>query len=257
MVKAKDIDAGRVALVTGSSRGLGRAIALRLAQDGMAVAINYRSGREAAEALASKLRSNGGRAIAIEADLAERDRCRLLVERVRDELGPIDVLVNNAGVFVEGDLTSIDFQAFEDMRRINFDAVVHVTQAAVDDMKARGWGRIVNISSLAGLGTSQPGTTFYAATKAALNMLTRRLALEFGPGGITVNAIAPGFTVTDMVAAAGLDLDAIAAASMVKRLGRPEEIAAAVSYLVSDDADFVTAQILAVDGGRSNYLVHT
>jgi 3-oxoacyl-[acyl-carrier protein] reductase len=133
-----------------------------------------------------------------------------------------------------------------------------VTRAVVDGMKARRFGRIVNLASVAALGTAMAGTTFYAATKAAVVVLTRRFALELGPHGITVNAIAPGFVLTDMAAAGRTEADfaAIAARAMVRRIGQPDDIAHAVEFLVSPEAGFVTAQVLTVDGGRMDYIAH-
>ena len=246
----------RVALVTGSSRGIGRAIAIRLARDGAAVAINYREQRDRAEEVVETITQAGGRAIAIAADLASAVDCGRLVEAARQALGPIDILVNNAGVFRKGDLADFDFAQMEGMRNVNVDALVHVTRAAVGDMRSRHWGRIVNIASIAGIGMSTAGTTFYAATKAAVITLTRRFALDLGPHGITVNAIAPGFIATDMAAQSGANFDAIAAKAMMRRVGTPDDIAAATSFLSSEEAGFITAQLLTVDGGRTDYIAH-
>jgi 3-oxoacyl-[acyl-carrier protein] reductase len=247
----------RVALVTGSSRGIGRAIALRLARDGAAVAVNYREKRDQAEEVVEAIVRAGGRAVAIAGDLAVVADCTRLVESAREALGPIDILVNNAAVFRKGDLEDIDFSEFEGMRNVNVDGLVRVTRAVVGDMKARRWGRIVNVASVAGIGMSTPGTTFYSATKAAVISLTRRFALDLGPHGITVNAIAPGFIATDMAAASGADFDAIAAKAMMRRVGTPEDIAAAASFLTSEQAGFVTAQVLTVDGGRTDFIAHS
>lgn len=181
----------RVALVTGSSRGIGRAIALRLARDGAAVAVNYREKRDQAEEVVEAIAKAGGRAVAIAADLAVAADCTRLVESARQTLGPINILVNNAGIFRKGDLADFDFSQMEGMRNVNVDGLVRVTRAVVGDMKARRWGRIVNVASVAGIGMSTPGTTFYSATKAAVISLTRRFALDLGQHGITVNAIAP------------------------------------------------------------------
>jgi len=248
--------APRVALVTGSSRGIGRAIALRLARDGVAVAINYREKRGEAEEVVGAITSAGGRAVAIGADLANPADCARLVDSARQALGPIDILVNNAGVFRKGDLADFDFSLMDGMRNVNVDGLVRVSRGVVADMKARGWGRIVNIASVAGLGMSTSGTTFYSATKAAVITLTRRFALDLGPHGITVNAIAPGFIATDMAVQSGANFDAIAAKTMMRRVGTPEDIAAATSFLVSEEAGFITAQVLTVDGGRTDYIAH-
>jgi 3-oxoacyl-[acyl-carrier protein] reductase len=251
--------AGRTALVTGGSRGLGRAIALRLARAGAAVGVNYRAQAGAAEAVAGEIRAQGGRAVAVRADVADPAQVRQMVGRVASALGAVDVLVNNAGVSHRSDLGDFDDAHIDAMRRINVDGLVAVTRAVVDGMKARRFGRIVNLASVAALGTAMAGTTFYAATKAAVVVLTRRFALELGPHGITVNAIAPGFVLTDMAAAGRTEADfaAIAARAMVRRVGQPEDIAHAVEFLVSPEAGFVTAQILTVDGGRMDYIGHS
>jgi NAD(P)-dependent dehydrogenase (short-subunit alcohol dehydrogenase family) len=247
----------RVALVTGSSRGIGRAIALRLARDGAAVAVNYREKRDQAEEVVEAIAKAGGRAVAIAADLAVAADCTRLVESARQTLGPINILVNNAGIFRKGDLADFDFSQMEGMRNVNVDGLVRVTRAVVGDMKARRWGRIVNVASVAGIGMSTPGTTFYSATKAAVISLTRRFALDLGQHGITVNAIAPGFIATDMAAASGANFDAIAAKAMMRRVGTPDDIAAAAAFLASEQAGFITAQVLTVDGGRTDFIAHS
>jgi 3-oxoacyl-[acyl-carrier protein] reductase len=250
--------AGRTALVTGASRGLGRAIAIRLAAAGAAVAVNYRDRAEAAEAVVHEIAARGGRALAVRADVADAAQVGDMVRRVAAGLGPVDVLVNNAGVSHRGDLGDADAAEIEAMRRINVDGVVATTRAVVEGMKARGFGRIVNVASIAALGTAMAGTTFYAVTKAAVVVLTRRFALDLGPHGITVNAIAPGFVLTDMAAAGRTEADfaAIAARTMVRRIGRPEDIAHAVAFLASPESGFLTAQVLTVDGGRMDYIGH-
>jgi len=165
--------------------------------------------------------------------------------------------VNNAGVFRKGDLADFEQSQMDDMRDVNVDGLVRITRSVAGDMKARRWGRIVNITSIAGIGTSAVGTTFYAATKAAVITLTRRFALDLGPHGITVNAIAPGFIATDMAAESGANFDAIAAKAMMRRVGTPDDIASAVSFLVSEQAGFITAQVLTVDGGRTDFIAHS
>jgi NAD(P)-dependent dehydrogenase (short-subunit alcohol dehydrogenase family) len=246
----------RVALVTGSSRGIGRAIALRLARDGAAVAVNYRERRDQADEVVEAITRGGGRAVAIGGDVASAADCARLVEAAREALGPIDILVNNAGVFRKGDLADFDFAQMEGMQNVNVDGLVRVTRAVAGDMQARGWGRIVNIASIAGIGASTLGTTFYAATKAAVLTLTRRFALVLGADGVTVNAIAPGFIATEMAAQSGADFDAIAARAMLRRVGTPQDVAAAAAFLASEDAGFITAQVLTVDGGRTDFIAH-
>jgi 3-oxoacyl-[acyl-carrier protein] reductase len=186
----------RVAVVTGGARGIGRAIALRLGQSGNAVAVNYKERTAEAEAVATAIRESGGQALAVAADVGDPTAVTAMAARVRAELGPVDILVNNAGRLVRGDLGDFDFSQMDGMRRTNVDGLVHVTRAFATSMRERGWGRIVNLTSIAAHGTSITGTTFYAATKAAVNVLTRRFAMELGPHGVTVNAIAPGFIIT-------------------------------------------------------------
>jgi 3-oxoacyl-[acyl-carrier protein] reductase len=247
----------RVALVTGASRGIGRAIALRLARSGVAVAVNYRERRDQADAVVAAITQAGGRAVAIAGDVASAADCARLTEAARQALGPIDILVNNAGVFRKGDLADLDFAQFEGMRNVNVDGLVRVTRAVMGDMQARRWGRIVNIASIAGIGTTSVGTTFYAATKAAVITLTRRFALDLGPHGITVNAIAPGFISTDMSAQSGANSEVMAGKTMMRCVGTPDDIAAAAAFLASEDAGFITAQVLTVDGGRTDFIAHT
>jgi 3-oxoacyl-[acyl-carrier protein] reductase len=251
---------GKTALVTGASRGLGRAIALRLAREGAAVGVNYRARASEAETVAAEIRAAGGRALPVQADVGDPAQVRAMCEAVAAGFGPVDILINNAGVAARGDLGDFDFSQMEPMRRTNVDGLVFVTRSVVDGMKQREWGRIVNVTSIAALGTALAGTTFYAATKAAVSILTRRFAMELGPHGITVNAVAPGFILTDMAYATrpaneiqGL-IDSVAAKAMVRRVGHPDDIANAVAFLASPDSSFLTAQILTIDGGRMDYI---
>ena len=249
---------GRIALVTGASRGLGRAIALRLAQDGAAVGVNYRERAAEAEAVAQEVRAKGGKAIALQAHVADAAQVRSMVERTGKELGPVDILVNNAGVLRRGDLGDFEWSGMEGMRATNVDGLVNVTRAVVDGMKQRKFGRIVNLTSVAAFGTAMSGTTFYAATKAAASVMTRRFAMDLGPHGVTVNAVAPGFILTDMARAGrgAEEIAKVAEKAMMKRVGQPEDIAHAVAFLCALESSFITGQILTVDGGRMDYIGH-
>jgi NAD(P)-dependent dehydrogenase (short-subunit alcohol dehydrogenase family) len=253
---------GQTALVTGASRGLGREIARRLAEMGASVGVNYVSHSAEAEGLVNEIRASGGQALAVQADVGEPSQVHLMTERVTAELGPVSLLVNNAGVLFRGTLESFDPEDMQRMWRTNVDGVVHVTRAVVPGMKARCYGRIVNVSSIAAHGTAMPGTTFYAAAKATVLILTRRFALELGREGITVNAVAPGFILTDMVRQ-GLSeqeyqavVQKFAELSMVGRVGKPTDVANAVAFLLAQDSGFITGQILTVDGGRTDYIGH-
>jgi 3-oxoacyl-[acyl-carrier protein] reductase len=249
---------GKTALVTGASRGLGRAIALRLAQDGAAVVVNYRQRAAEAEAVAQEIRSSGGKAIALQAHVAHAAQVRSMVEQTSRDLGPVDILINNAGVMRRGDLGDFPWDQMEEMRATNVDGLVNVTRAVVEGMKQRKFGRIVNLTSVAALGTAMTGTTFYAATKAAVSVITRRFAMDLGPHGVTVNAVAPGFILTDMARAGrgAEDIAKVAEKAMVKRVGQPEDIAHAVAFLCAPQSSFITGQILTVDGGRMDYIGH-
>lgn len=251
----------QVAVVTGASRGIGRAIALRLGARGAAVCVNYASRSDAADSVVKEIQAAGGRAVAVAADMADPVAVRGLIERATAELGPISILVNNAGVVVRATLETFDATALERMRRINVGGVVQATCAAVPGMRERGYGRIVNVGSIAGIGTALAGSTFYAATKSEVHMLTRRFALELGRHGITVNAVAPGLVRTDLTAGALEERGsarerAFAEKTMVGRVGDPADIASAVTFLASPDSGWITAQVLVVDGGRTDYIGH-
>ena len=253
---------GRTALVTGASRGLGRAIAYRLAIEGAAVAINYSSRKDDAESLAEEIRSAGRLAMVVQSDVGDEKAVRTMVQSVLSELGRVDILVNNAALLHRGDLRDFHQGRYDEMQRVNVGGIINTVSAVVDSMKQQRFGRIVNITSIAANGTALPGTTFYAATKAAVILLTRRFALDLGSYGITVNAVAPGFIQTDMttegLVSQRLDslLDQIVAKTIVGRVGKAEDVAHAVAFLASPESGFITAQTLTVDGGRTDYVGH-
>lgn len=252
----------QVAVVTGGSRGIGRAAALLLAQRGAAVCVNYSARADAAEAVVHEINTAGGRAIAVGADVTDGEAVTSMIERVIGELGPVTILVNNAGISHRANLDTFDRGQFEHMRQVNVDGVVSTTRAVMAGMRERGYGRIVNVASVAAIGTALPGSTFYAATKAAVVILTRRFAMELGPHGITVNSVAPGFVRTDMTQGRR-DREEwdrmekqLAERAMIGRIGRPEDIANAVAFLAAPESSWITAQVLVVDGGRMDYIGH-
>lgn len=232
---------GKTAFVTGGSRGIGRAIVRRLAAEGYAVGINYLRSREAAEALAAEILGQGGRALAVRADVAVRE--------VEEELGPVTTLVNNAGI-AQNDLFQDTPEAlWRRMFAVHADGAFHTIQAVLPHMLHEKAGGIVNISSIWGLRGASCEVA-YAASKAAVIGLTRSLAMELAPSHIRVNCVAPGVIETDMVRGLGEEtLASLVDQTPAGRLGTPEDVARAVSFFLRDDADFITGQVLTVDGG--------
>ncbi|TDC71842.1 glucose 1-dehydrogenase [Actinomadura sp. GC306] len=248
--------AQRTAIVTGGGSGIGRAISLRLAADGFATAV-LDLNAEAAEKVAAEVCGKGYRAEPLGGvDVSDRDQVNAAVQRVRESLGPVAVLVNNAGLTGFKKFLHITDDAWNKMLAVNLSGPFYCTQAVVPDMIEARWGRIVNISS-SSTHSGQQYMTHYVASKAGLVGLTKSLALEFGPDGITVNTIPPGFVDTPMLRRSerkgllGGSIDHHAELTPVRRAGRPEDIAAACAFLVSDEAGYITGQVLAVNGGRN------
>lgn len=245
----------RAAIVTGGGSGIGRAIAHRLAEDGFATAV-LDLDLEAAERVAGEAREKGHSAIAVRVDVSERDQVNDAVGQVRDAFGPVQVLVNNAGLTGFKKFLHISDEVWNRMLAVNLSGPFYCTQAVVPDMIEAGWGRIVNISSSSAQ-SGQQYMTHYVASKAGLVGFTKALALELGPEGITVNTIPPGFVDTPMLRRSeehgllGGSVDHHAELTPVRRAGRPEDIAAACAFLVSDEAGYVTGQVIGVNGGRN------
>jgi NAD(P)-dependent dehydrogenase (short-subunit alcohol dehydrogenase family) len=263
-VTADDSDTGgaparpgheRTAIVTGGASGIGLAIAERLAADGMAVAIFDRAG-DAAEGAAAKIVAAGGTAVGLAVDVTDRAAIDAGVEETRTRVGAATVLVNNAGLDGFDPFLKITLEKWNRILEVNLTGTFQCCQAVVPDMIAAGWGRIVNISSSSAQG-GQPFMTHYVASKAGMVGFTKALALELGPKGITVNTIPPGFIDTPMLRRSeskgllGEGVDHHAALTPVRRVGRPEDIAATCSFLVRDEAEYITGQVIGVNGGRN------
>ncbi|MDN0032961.1 3-oxoacyl-ACP reductase FabG [Oscillibacter valericigenes] len=240
----------KVALVTGGGRGIGRAIARKLAEQGYDVAVNYQQSRAVAEELVNELRQAGCRAGAFQADVAEPNAVKAMLHAVETELGPVETLVNNAGIALPGGLfQDVDDETWNRAFAVNVGGMRNVIRAVLPHMLHEKRGSIVNLSSIWGLRGASCEVT-YACTKAAVVGLTRSLALELAPSHIRVNAVAPGCIDTDMVRSLGREtMDALAQDTPLGRLGTPEDIAAAVAFLAGEDASFITGQVLTADGG--------
>ena len=239
----------RVALVTGGSRGIGRAIALRLAADGHAVAVNYATNADAAAEVVDAIVSSGGRAGAVGADVGDESAVAAMFETVTGQLGPVAVLVNNAGITRDDLVLRMKVEAWDEVITTNLRSVYLCSKAALRGMLRAKWGRVISVSSVSGI-AGNPGQANYAAAKAGIIGFTKSLAKEIGSRGITANVVAPGFVATDMTADLGEAVQEAAAERIsLGRLGRPEEVASAVGYLASDGAGYITGQTIVVDGG--------
>lgn len=239
----------RVALVTGASRGLGAATARRLAADGLDVVVHYHQAKAGAEETRNAVEEAGRRAWVVQADLSERSEAEMLFQEISQGAGGVDVLVNNAGIYPRNKLPDISFEEFDRTVRTNLYSAWNCAQLATPYMVERGWGRIVNLSSILGQKGTKHGT-HYASSKAGLLGLTKSLALEFAKHSITANAVAPGAIETDILSEDTPEKRTQREQVIpLGRVGQPPEIADAVAWLASDEAAYVTGVVLSVNGG--------
>jgi 3-oxoacyl-[acyl-carrier protein] reductase len=241
----------QVALVTGGSRGIGKAVAQAFAAEGAKVAVVYRGSQSAADALVQELTQAGKTAIALQCDVADYAAVEACVSKAEEQLGPVSILVNNAGVIEDGLFVTLEPERWNKVINTNLGGTYNFCHAVAMAMARRRAGRIINMSSVAATHVN-PGQTNYSASKGAINAFTRALAIEMAGRGVTVNAIAPGFIETDMSAAvrnkAG---DLIKKFIPLKRIGTPEDVAKVAVFLASADSAYITGQVLTVDGGLS------
>lgn len=243
------IDQGRVALVTGGSRGIGKAICERLAADGYRVAVNYASRADAAQEVVANIVAAGGVAVAVGADVGNPEAVEAMFGVIEAELGQVEILVNNAGITRDGLLMRMSESDWADVIATNLSSVFFCTKRALKGMVKARWGRIISVSSVSGI-AGNPGQANYAASKAGIIGFSKSVSKEVGSRNITVNVVAPGFIETEMTGALGEDVtSAVTSNIAVGRLGTTHEIASAVGYLASPEAAYITGHVLVVDGG--------
>ncbi len=240
---------GRVSLVSGSSRGIGRAIAIALAEAGSNLVVNYTANQQAADEVVSKIKKLGRRAIAIKADVTNREQVAAMVEKAQIEFGAIQILVNNAGITRDRSFLKLSPEHWHEVIVTHLDGAFHLTGRLLPNMIESKWGRVINITSIVGQ-IGNFGQSNYAVAKGGLMAFTKTLAREVAHKGVTVNAVSPGFIETDMTASVPTQvLEQVKQFTPVGRLGKPEEVASAVRFLADPKASFITGQIINVNGG--------
>lgn len=240
---------GKIALVTGASRGIGRAIARKLASQGATVVINYNGSKEKAEKVKQEIEADGGKASICQCNVSEYEACQAMIQNVVDEYGRIDILVNNAGITKDGLLMKMSEEDFDRVIDTNLKGAFNTTRFAVRQMLRQKSGRIINMASVVGV-TGNAGQVNYAASKAGIIGMTKATAREVASRGITVNAIAPGFIETDMTDVLSEKVKEASVSQIpLGKFGKPEQVAATAAFLASEDAGYITGQVLHVDGG--------
>ena len=243
--------AGKVALITGASRGIGRAVAIKLAAEGAKVAINFAGNITKAEEVKNAVESSGGEAMLVQGDVSDFEKVNEIVKKVVDTWGRLDILINNAGITRDNLMLKMSESDFDSVIATNLKGVFNCTKAVTRLMMKQHSGRIVNMSSVVGL-MGNAGQANYAAAKAGIIGFTKSVAREFAPRGITVNAVAPGFIDTDMTDALPDKIKTDLTEKIpIGRIGKPEDIANAVMFFVADEAGYITGQVICVDGGMA------
>lgn len=249
---------GKVALITGGSRGIGRAISKKFSEEGAKVAINYNKSYDKA----LELKENLNETEIFQADVSDRSDVARMVENVQEKLGHINILVNNAGISTHKEFEDFSEHEIRRMFDVNYFGIIYTTLESLDDLKETE-GSIVNIASNAGIGTALKWTTYYASTKAAVITLTKRLAFDLGKYGIKANCVAPGWTETNLTTGGKSEneieetREKIKKRTMISKFGKPEDIAGSVAFLASDESSYITGQTIVVDGGRIDNLSHS
>ncbi len=252
---------GKVALVTGGSRGIGKAICLKYANEGASVAVNYTKGAAEAEAVVMEIQAMGGKALAVQADVSQRPQVRKMVASTIKAFGRIDILVNNAGILTPTMLMETTDEQWDSVMAVNLKGPWICMQEVSKQMIKQKGGSIISTSSISGLGCAPQGEGAYGCSKAGLIMLTAVAAQDLGPYGINVNAIAPGWIKTDMTKGkSGAEAEVVdkrkAGLAALRRIGEPEDIARIALFLASEESSFITGQVIVADGGRNDFVSH-